>query len=102
MTDTPDDNRKTIELDENDVVLVFKEDGHVDLSFPEVTGDYVPDHIMAALALSYAVIDEEFFGLIQERFAQEAAETLEDEAQRNRNSAAEKETVTTPHLKVVS
>ncbi len=103
MTDTPAGNRKKIAIGENDVALIFKEDGHVDLSFPEISDEHVPEHVMAALALSYAVVDEEFFAIIQDRFAQQAAMTLEEEA-RERNAAIKKEdgSVTTPHLKVVS
>ena len=103
MIDTPAVNRKSIAIDENDVALIFKEDGHVDLSFPEVTDDNVPEHVMAALALSYAVVDEEFFDIIQERFAQQATETLEAEA-RKQDEEPPKETakIAAPHLKVVS
>ena len=103
MTHTPVGNRKSITIDENDVALIFKEDGHVDLSFPEITDGYVPDHVMAALALSYAVVDEEFFDIIQERFSQQATETLQAEAQEHTaDSEGAKPQGAPPHLKVVS
>lgn len=108
MTETLAGNRKSIAIDENDVALIFKEDGHVDLSFPEMTGDEVPEHVMAALVLSYAVVDEEFFALIQERFAQQASVTLEEEASSPKEKEGEVSTpppsksTVAPHLKVVS
>mgnify|MGYP003630930725 CR=1 FL=1 len=109
MTENLAGNRKSIAIDENDVALIFKEDGHVDLSFPEMTGDHVPEHVMAALVLSYAVVDEEFFALIQDRFAQEASVVLEEEVLKPaaQEKADEKpvpppKTTTPPHLKVVS
>ena len=104
MTDTSAGNRKSITIDENDVALIFKEDGHVDLSFPEIADEHVPEHVMAALALSYAVVDEEFFDIIQERFAQQATDTLHAEAQEkasNGDDGASSQGAT-PHLKVVS
>ncbi|HBN21660.1 MAG TPA: hypothetical protein DD412_00280 [Holosporales bacterium] len=103
-------NRKSIAIGENDVALIFKEDGHVDLSFPEMTGDHVPEHVMAALVLSYAVVDEEFFALIQDRFAQQASVTLEEEVMNSSEDEKEEEAEdllfskisTPPHLTVVS
>ena len=45
--------RKThMSISDTDVAFVFREDGHVDVSFPEIKADPVPDHVMAALALS--------------------------------------------------
>ena len=106
-------NRKSIAIGENDVALIFKEDGHVDLSFPEMTGEDVPEHVMAALVLSYAVVDEEFFALIQDRFAQQASVTLEEEvrgASRQEDEQGNEEmddlvfskVASPPHLTVVS
>ena len=103
-------NRKSIAIGENDVALIFKEDGHVDLSFPEMTGDYVPEHVMAALVLSYAVVDEDFFALIQDRFAQQASVNLEEEVRATSSKGARTEEVedvlfskiAAPHLTVVS
>lgn len=103
-------NRKSIAIGENDVALIFKEDGHVDLSFPEMTGDHVPEHVMAALVLSYAVVDEEFFALIQDRFAQQASVTLEEEVRGFSKDETEEEVedllfskvAAPPHLTVVS
>lgn len=109
MTETLAGNRKSIAIGENDVALIFKEDGHVDLSFPEMTGDHVPEHVMAALVLSYAVVDEEFFALIQDRFAQQASVVLEEEVLKpaaeeraDENPVPPPKTTTPPHLKVVS
>lgn len=108
MTETLAGNRKSIAIGENDVALIFKEDGHVDLSFPEMTGDDdVPEHVMAALVLSYAVVDEDFFALIQERFAQQASVTLEDEVataskKGEGDQALPVPKTPPPHLKVVS
>ena len=84
---------KKITLNPHDVAIVFKEDGHIDLSFPEMEDDQIPDHIFAALALSYAVMDEELFDMIQERFA----ESLEQEATTSTPKASKK-----PALKVVT
>lgn len=103
-------NRKSIAIGENDVALIFKEDGHVDLSFPEMTGEDVPEHVMAALVLSYAVVDEEFFALIQDRFAQQASVTLEEEVRTSSKNEKEDDmedlifskVATPPHLTVVS
>ncbi len=103
-------NRKSIAIGENDVALIFKEDGHVDLSFPEMTGDDVPEHVMAALVLSYAVVDEDFFALIQNRFAQQTSINLEEELRATSSKDARAEEVegvllskiATPHLTVVS
>lgn len=103
-------NRKSIAIGENDVALIFKEDGHVDLSFPEMTEDHVPEHVMAALVLSYAVVDEEFFALIQDRFAQQACVTLKEEVRGASQHEKEEEVEdflfskvgTPPHLTVVS
>tara|TARA_R110002111_G_scaffold146484_1_gene213268 strand:- start:102 stop:434 length:333 start_codon:yes stop_codon:yes gene_type:complete len=103
-------NRKSIAIGENDVALIFKEDGHVDLSFPEMEGDHVPEHVMAALVLSYAVVDEEFFALIQDRFAQQASITLEKEVKGSSKNEKEEEVedflfskvAAPPHLTVVS
>ena len=105
MNDRPAKNRKNIALDENDVALIFKEDGHIDLSFPEITGHAVPDHVMAALALSYAVVDDAFFTLIQERFAEESRNLVAQEVSRGKAKSKYQDKAPageTPHLKIVS
>jgi hypothetical protein len=84
---------KKMILNPHDVAIVFKADGHIDLSFPEMNEDQIPDHLFAALALSYAVMDEELFDLIQERFA----ESLEQEA-----TPVISKTTKKPALKVVT
>src|SRR5579863_892 len=71
--------KQKIELAKNDVALIFREDGHVDLSFPELEGESVPPHALAALACSYAVMDEDFFMLIQEHFSQKALSLVQEE-----------------------
>ena len=116
MTGTLAENRKSIAIGENDVALIFKENGHVDLSFPEMTGEHVPEHVMAALVLSYAVVDEDFFALIQDHFSQQVSVDLEREFECSSSSGAEevdqgsanpitppyKPAMPPPHLKVVS
>lgn len=62
--------REKINLQDTDVALVFREEGKIEASFPVITSDNVPDHVMAALAISHALVDEEFVKLIRERFAQ--------------------------------
>ncbi len=79
MADSNAENRKVLALDTTDVALVFKEDGHVDLSFPNDVGDYVPDHVMAALSISYAMMDDEFFELIQNRYRDDITDALREE-----------------------
>jgi uncharacterized Fe-S cluster-containing protein len=61
--------REKIHLQDTDVALVFREEGKIEASFPEITSENVPDHVMAALAISHALVDEEFVKLIRERFA---------------------------------
>jgi uncharacterized Fe-S cluster-containing protein len=61
--------REKINLQDTDVALVFREEGKIEASFPEITSENVPDHVMAALAISHALVDEEFVKLIRERFA---------------------------------
>ena len=92
-------NKQKIELAKNDVALIFREDGHVDLSFPELEGDSVPSHALAALACSYAVMDEEFFMLIQDHFSQKALNMVQE------TQPAPEDTTSSPkasHLRVVS
>ena len=79
MTDSPAENRKILALEKTDVALIFKEDGHVDLSFPNDFDDYVPDHVMAALSISYAMMDDDFFELIQNRYKDEIASALNED-----------------------
>lgn len=62
--------RKThMSLSDTDVAFVFREDGHVDVSFPEINADPVPDHVMAALAISYAITDPQTLETLRTRFA---------------------------------
>lgn len=58
-----------LRIQENDVAFVFREGGHVDVSFPEIGNDSVPDHIMAALAISYAITDPQTLDTLRSRFA---------------------------------
>ena len=75
----PAENRKILALDESDVALIFKDDGHVDLSFPNDVGNLVPDHVMAALSISYAMMDDEFFEMIQDRYRDDIIDALCEE-----------------------
>jgi hypothetical protein len=61
--------RGKITLQDTDVALVFREEGKIEASFPEITSENVPDHVMAALAISHALVDEDFVKMIRERFA---------------------------------
>lgn len=105
MNDHPAKNRKKIAVDDNDVALIFKEDGHIDLSFPELKGKEIPDHVMAALALSYAVVDEEFFNLIQDRFEAESQALLKATRASEKKTTVKKVKTPkneSPHLRIVS
>lgn len=62
-------NRYDLKLEDTDVAFIFKEDGHIDISFPDLHGAFIPDHVMTALLLSHAVLDQDFYDLIQERYA---------------------------------
>lgn len=53
---------------EGDVLFVFKESGEVHMSFPEVHSDDVPEHMLCALALSYALADKDFIKTLRDRF----------------------------------
>ena len=61
--------RGKITLQDTDVALVFREEGNIEASFPEITSENVPDHVMAAIAISHALVDEDFVKMIRERFA---------------------------------
>lgn len=60
--------RTHVPIDETDVVFVFKESGDVDISFPELLTEEVPEHMLCALALSYALSDKDFVQTIRDRF----------------------------------
>ncbi len=81
MTDASAKNRKFIALEETDVALIFKADGHLDLNFPKCIGENIPEHLMAALSLSYAAMDDEFFDIIQNRYINEILQTLQEEVE---------------------
>ena len=104
MTDASAENRKFIALEETDVALIFKADGHVDLNFPKNIGDYIPEHLMAALSLSYAAMDDEFFDIIQNRYVDEILQTLQEEVGKGPidDSSPEETPPAKPILKVVS
>lgn len=108
MADIFEKNRRTLKIDEGDAALIFKEDGHVDLSFPDITEDDVPEHVLAALAISYAVMDEKLFNLIQDKFAEITSENLENGMQGQLFDIAEtqeleeSQTDKKSHLKIVS
>lgn len=71
-------DKRSMDLDPEDVAIVFKADGHVDLSFPELTGEQVPQHILAALAVSNAIMDDDFFEEIQEAFEEKMSDEIEE------------------------
>lgn len=106
MANSSAENGKFIELNESDVALIFKEDGHVDLTFPQDLGDHVPEHVLAALSLSYALVDDDFFDIIQNRYADQISKTLEEELDELQSleapsSTPSKPTHPKPDLKVV-
>lgn len=61
--------RAKITLEDTDVALVFRKEGVIEASFPEITSEPVPDHVVAAMAVSYALVDEDFFNSLRERFS---------------------------------
>lgn len=66
---------RSIALETEDVAIVFRHDGHLELSFPELHDAYVPEHILAALAVSNAIMDDDFFEEIQRAFEGRMLET---------------------------
>jgi hypothetical protein len=60
--------RSKITLRDLDVAFVFREEGTVEVSFPEVHTETAPDHILAALALSHMLVDEALFQSLKDQF----------------------------------
>ena len=58
----------SIHLGGQDVALVFRNDGSIDASFPQHFTEPIPDHVLVALALSYALVDEGFVEDLRRRF----------------------------------
>lgn len=63
-----DKRKETITLGERDVGLIFRDDGSIEASFPQHLPEPIPDHIIVALALSYALVDEDFVDELRRRF----------------------------------
>tara|TARA_A100000171_G_scaffold49792_1_gene59642 strand:- start:1562 stop:1819 length:258 start_codon:yes stop_codon:yes gene_type:complete len=54
MTISPEET-KIICIGEQDAALILKEDDTVDLIIPEITTEYVPDHILMMAAMAHAL-----------------------------------------------
>ncbi|ARN84379.1 hypothetical protein [Candidatus Nucleicultrix amoebiphila] len=68
ITSSP--SRTTIELDDLDAAIILKVDGTLKASLPEVKTETVPENIITAAALVYALNDEELCNLIRKRFVE--------------------------------
>ena len=53
---------------DQDAALILREDDTMDLAIPEVTTDYVPDHILMTAALAHALSVPELCDKIRETF----------------------------------
>lgn len=59
---------KIICVGEQDAALVLREDETMDLNIPEITTEYVPDHILMTAALAHALSVPDLCHQIRETF----------------------------------
>lgn len=63
-------SEEELRIGPNDTVIILREDGSCEASFPEMEdGATVPSHIITGAAIMYALEDEELSELIHENFA---------------------------------
>lgn len=59
---------KTLTVNPVDAMVVFKADGTYESSLPEIAGDNVPEHLITAASILYALQDEEMVDLLHQHF----------------------------------
>ena len=71
MTHIPQD----FHIGPNDTIIVLRENGTCDASFPELEGNQeVPEHIVTAAAILHALEDDDLSEMIHESFATQCEE----------------------------
>lgn len=60
--------RTKLNVESTDALVVFRSDGSYEAILPEIAGDDVPDHLVTAASVVYALQDSEMMQVLYENF----------------------------------
>lgn len=64
--------RRSVEVNSDDCVIILRNDGTVEAMLPPLTSEQMPDHLMTSAAIMYALRSPEMVNILHKNFALEA------------------------------